>query len=186
LKKHAFMGEFSKWLMHDDQKELFDALFASVLCILFLGLSALLLWPLGKATMTFRLMKGYWLFCIVMYPTSVLIVRLQRMCRVDMESHFDAFVISGLIVSGFLQAGWSAFAALTVHTFITGAPIWVVVILYVVGFLSCYVAFTLVSTLYVGRVYRQTNLLLTVASFIIFSVWPTGGRAIYGWFFDLF
>jgi hypothetical protein len=105
---------------------------------------------------------------------------------VDIDSHFDAYIISGLAVSGFLQAGWSAFAALTIHNFTAGAPVWVVVVLYVVGFLSCYVAFTVVSTLYVGSLYRQTNVLLAFASFVIFSVWPAGGRAIYGWFFDLF
>ena len=180
------MGEFGKWLLHEDQKELFEVLFASMLCILFFALSALVLWPLGRATMTYRLMKGYWLFCIALYATSIAVVVVQRTFRVDIDSHFDAYIISGLAVSGFLQAGWSAFAALTIHNFTAGAPVWVVVVLYVVGFLSCYVAFTVVSTLYVGSLYRQTNVLLAFASFVIFSVWPAGGRAIYGWFFDLF
>jgi len=51
------MGEFSKWLMHEDQKELFDYLFAIVLNIVFLAIIALLLWPLGKATTAFRLRR---------------------------------------------------------------------------------------------------------------------------------
>lgn len=180
------MAEFGKWLMHEDQKEVFEALFAGVLCILFFALSALVLWPLGRATMTLRLMKGYWLFGIVLYATSIVVILIQRMFRLDIDSHVDAYIISGLAVSGFLQAGWSAFAALTIHGFTAGAPPWVVCILYVVGFLSCYVAFTVVSTLYVGSLYRQTNVLLAFASFVIFSVWPAGGRAIYGWFFELF
>ncbi|HEX9919726.1 MAG TPA: hypothetical protein VGA87_11195, partial [Pyrinomonadaceae bacterium] len=156
------------------------------LTILFLGLSALLLWPLDRAVMTFRLMKGYWLFGIVMYATSIVVVLLQRMFRVDIDSHFDAYVISGLAASGFLQAGWSAFAVLTVHSFIAGAPLRVVVIVYFIGLLSCYIAFTVVSTFYVGSIYRQTNFLLALVSFIIFSVWPASGRAVYGWFFNLF
>ena len=172
--------------MHDEQKEVFDALFTTVLMIVFLGLSALLLWPLGRASMTFRLMKGYWLFGIVLYATSVAVVLLQRMFRLDLDSHFDAYVISGLAVSGFLQAGWSAFAVLTIHSLTGGAPVRVAVILYVVGLLSSYVAFNIVSTFYVGSIYRSTNLLLAVASFIIFSVWPASGRAMYGWFFNLF
>ena len=180
------MGEFGKWLLHDDQREVFDALFASVLTFLFFGLSALVLWSLSRTTMTFQLLKGYWVFCIVMCLTVAATVRLQRMLRVDIDSHFDAYVISGLIVSGVLQAGWSAFAALTVHSFIAGAPLRVVAILYVVGFLSCYVVFNIVSMVYAGSIYRQTNLLLAVASFILFSVWPASGRAIYGWFFNLF
>jgi hypothetical protein len=172
--------------MHDDQKEVFQALFATLLIIIFLALSALLLWPLGRATMTLSLMKGYWLFCIVVYPAAVVAVLLQRMCGVDLESRFDAYVISGLIVSGFLQAGWSAFAALTIHNFIAGASIPVVVLLYVVGFVSCFVAFNIVSTFYMGSTYRLINVSLAFAGFIIFSVWPAGGRALYGWFFDLF
>lgn len=180
------MGEFNRWLMHDEQKEVFDALFASVLMIVFLGLSALLLWPLGRAAMTLRLMKGYWLFCIVMYTTSVAVVLLQRALRLDLDSHFDAYVISGLAVGGFLQVGWSAFAVLTVHGLTGGAPVPVAVIIYAVGLLSCYVAFNIVSAFYVGSIYRSTNLLLAVASFIIFSVWPASGRAMYGWFFNLF
>ena len=180
------MGEFNRWLMQDEQKEVFDALFTTVLMIVFLGLSALLLWPLGRAAMTFRLMKGYWLFGIVLYATSVAIVLLQRLFRLDLDSHFDAYVISSLAVSGFLQAGWSAFVALTVHDFTGGAPVRVAVILYVVGFLSCYVAFNIVSTFYVGTIYRSVNFLLAVASFIIFSVWPASGRALYGWFFIFF
>jgi hypothetical protein len=180
------MGEFGKWLLHDDQKEVFDALFASVLTLLFFGLSALVLWPLGRATLTFHLLKGYWVFCIVMCPTVAATVLLQRLFRVDMESHFDAYVISGLIVGGFLQAGWSAFAALAAHSFSAGASLPLVVILYVVGFLSCYVVFTIVSLVYSGSIYRQTNLLLAVAGYVIFSAWPASGRALYGWFFDLF
>lgn len=180
------MGEFGKWLMHEDQKEVFDSLFAGVLSILFLGLSALLLWPLGKALLTFRLMKGYWLFGILLYATAVAALLVRRMLRVDIDSHFDAYVISSLALGGFLQAGWSAFAALTVHSFSAGATLPVVVILYVVGFLSCYVVFALVSTLYAGSIYRQTNVVIAFAGFIIFSVWPAAARVIYGWFFDLF
>ncbi|HEX8722772.1 MAG TPA: hypothetical protein VF736_19295 [Pyrinomonadaceae bacterium] len=40
------MGEFSKWLLDEDRKELFDYLFAVALCAVFLALAALLLRPL--------------------------------------------------------------------------------------------------------------------------------------------
>ena len=49
------MGEFSKWLLHENQKELFDYLFAIVLNIIFLALTALLLWPLGRTTIALHL-----------------------------------------------------------------------------------------------------------------------------------
>jgi hypothetical protein len=56
------MGEFAKWLLHEDQKELFDYLFAIVLNIAFLVLTALLLWSMGRATMVLSLAKAYWIF----------------------------------------------------------------------------------------------------------------------------
>lgn len=40
------MVEISKWLTHDDQKDLFEVLFASTLNIIFLALIALLLWAI--------------------------------------------------------------------------------------------------------------------------------------------
>ena len=178
------MGEFAKWLLHEDQKELFDYLFANVLNIVFLALSVLLLWPLGKAMMAVSLAKGYWIFWTVMILTAVVLLQFQRIFRLDMYSHFDAYVISGLAVSGFLQVGWSAFAALVVRSFITGTPTWVAVILYVVGFLSCYVACVIVSAFYMGSIYRLVNTALAVVSFIVFSVWPEAANAIYGWFFQ--
>jgi hypothetical protein len=42
------MGEFSKWLLHEDQKEWFDYLFALALNVVFVAITALL-WPLGRA-----------------------------------------------------------------------------------------------------------------------------------------
>lgn len=180
------MGEFSKWLLHDDQKELFDLLFAVALNILFVALVALLLWPLGRASMAFRLAQGYGIFWLAMDALTVLLLLFRRIFRVDMYSHFDAYLISALAVSGFLQAGWSAFAALTVRDFAAGAPVWTAAALYVVGFLSCHVAFQIVAAYYSGSIYRYVNVLLAFVSFVVFSVWPAAARVLYGWFFDLF
>ena len=180
------MGEFSKWLIHEDQKELFDVLFALALTLVFLVVSALLLWPLGRVSMTWGLVKGYWIFCIVLYWTAVLMVLILRRFHLDLDSHFDACVLSSLVLSGFVLAGWSAFAALTVQSFAGGASGWGLAILYPVGFFSCYVAYIIVSALYPGSIYRMVNLFVAHIAFIMFSAWPTSGRAIYGWFFDLF
>lgn len=179
------MGEFSKWLLHDDQKELFDVLFATALNLVFLALVALLLWPMGRVWLAFSLAKGYLTFWGVIYLVNGVVIILRRIFRVDIDSHYDVYVISALVVSGFMQAGWSAFAAPTVQGFTGGAPMWMTCALYLVGFLSCYVAFTIVSAYYSGYIYRHVNLLLAVVSFIVFSVWPASGRAIYGWFFNL-
>ena len=95
-------------------------------------------------------------------------------------------MISGLAVSGFVQVGWSAFAAPIVHNFVAGAPVWMAIILYAVGVVSCYVACVIVAAFYMGAVYKFVNLILAIVSFIVFSVWPAAGTTIYGWFFDLF
>jgi hypothetical protein len=180
------MGEFSKWLLHEDQKELFDYLFAIVLNVVFLVLIALLLWPLGKAAMAFRFTKGYWYFWAILIVTSSLLVLAQRIFRMDLYSRSNAYVISALVVSGFIQVGWSAFAALVLSSSVAGAPIWMMIILYGIGVFSSYVASVVVSAFYLGTIYRMVNFTLAIISFIVFSIWPGAGAAIYGWFFDLF
>ncbi len=180
------MGQFANWLLHEEQKELFDYLFANVLNILFLVFTALLLWPLGQAMMAWRLTKGYWVFWIALILTSVVLLILQRVFRVDLYSRYDVYVISGLVLSGLLQAGWSAFAALVVHDFAAATRTWVDVVLYGAGLFSCYVACVIVSAFYMGGIYRMVNLPLAILSYIVFCVWPSAARALYGWFFDIF
>jgi hypothetical protein len=180
------MGQFSKWLLHEDQKELFDYLFAIVLNAVFIALTTLLLWPLGRASMALQLAKGYWMFWTAVIVTACMLVLAQRIFRMDLYSHYDAYVISGLAVSGFVQVGWSAFAAPLLRDFVIDAPVWMVIILYAVGVLSCYVACVIVGAFYMGGIYRLVNLGLVMVSFIVFSVWPAAGGTIYGWFFDFF
>ena len=180
------MGEFAKWLLHEDQKELFDYLFALVLNAVFLALTALLLWPLGRTTMTLHLAKGYWIFWSAVIVTASVLVLFQRLFRMDLDSHFDAYVISGLAVSAFVQVGWSAFVAPIVQSAVAGTPVWLMVTLYAIGVISCYVASVIVGAFYMGSLYRMVNPILAIISFILFSVWPTAGGLIYGWFFDLF
>jgi hypothetical protein len=179
------MGQFSKWLLHEDQKEFFDYLFALVLNAVFLALIVLALWPLGKAAMALQLAKGYWIFWTAVILTACVLVLAQRIFRMDLYSHFDAYVITGLVVSGFCQAGWSAYVAPIIHNFVAGAPVWMVIILYVVGVVSCWVASVIVAAFYMGGIYRMVNMILAIVSFIVFSVWPAAGTTIYGWFFDL-
>ena len=180
------MGEFSKWLLHEDQKEFFDYLFALVLNIVFVALTALLLWPLGRPILAWRLAKGYWIFWTVLIVTSALMVLAQRLFRMDLYERFNAYVISGLVVSGFIQLGWSAFVAPLVRSSVADSSVWVAIVLYGVGVISCYVASVIVGAYYMGGLYRMVNSALAIVSFILFSVWPRAGLTIYGWFFDLF
>lgn len=180
------MGEFSKWLLHEDQKEFFDYLFALVLNIVFVGLVALLLWPFGRAMFAWRLAKGFWMFWTVLIVTSAVMVLAQRIFRMDLYSRFDAYLISGLVVSGFLQIGWSAWVAPVVRNSAAETATWMAIVLYGAGLVSCYVASVVVGVYYTGSLYRLANSGVAILSFIVFSLWPAAGIAIYGWFFDLF
>jgi hypothetical protein len=183
MKSH---GAISKWLMHDDRKVLFEIIVASGMNVVFLLLVGLLLWPLGKPRLAFHLAQGYGILWIVTCAASLSVNRIQAFFGVNIYDHADAYVNSNLAVSCFLQAGWSAFAALTVQSFVSGASSPIMLSLYLVGSLSCVIAFFAVSSFYQGHVYKLFSLPLALISFIVFSVWPASGRVIYGWFFDLF
>ncbi len=166
--------------------ELFGFVAGAVLNLIFLALAALLLWPLGRALLALRLAKGFYILWVVTIITALLLDKIQLLFRVDADTHIDAYVISNLAHSVFMLAGWSAFAALAVRAFTADAPVWMDVILYVVGFLSSHLAFIVLSAIYTGRTYRGVNLCAAWASFILFAVLPGAGRAVYGWFFDIF
>lgn len=180
------MAEMIRWLMHDEQKELYGIVFSIVLNIAFLALVALVLWPLGEATMGLRLAKGYLLFWMIVSLATALLYLIHRLFRVNIYDHADAYVNSNLAVSCFLQAGWSAFAALVAGSLAAGTSVWLVLVLYLAGLLSCFVALNIVSAFYHGQIYRFINLPLALVSFIMFSVWPILARGTYGRFFDLF
>ena len=180
------MREIEKWLLHENQKDLFEILIALVLSILFLALIALLFWPLSLLRLAWGLARGYGVLWLVIFGTTPLVNRFHHLFRMDLYDRSDSYVISNLVVSCFLQVGWSAFAALTVHGFVEGMPVWVLVVLYLVGVLSCLVAFFAVSSFYQGTIYKFVSLPLALAGFLVFGVWPASGRAIYGWFFRLF
>ncbi len=180
------MGVFEKWLLHEDQKDLFEVLVAVGLNLIFLAFISLLLWPPGRPLLALRLAKGYVILWGVIFVASAVGYRIQQFFGVNIYDHPDAYVNSNLAVSGFVQAGWSAFAALTVQSFVAGAPFWLVLVLYLVGSLSCLVAFFALAWFYQGHIYKLICLPLGLVSFIMFSVWPAGGRLMYGWFFNLF
>ena len=172
--------------MHDDQKELFEILVAGAGNVAFLALLILLLWPLGRSLLALSLAQGYVVLWVLTFLSILLVSRIQGYFRLTIYDRSNAYVISNLAVSCFMQVGWSAFAALTVHSFVQGAPAWIVVILVLVGGLSCLIAFFAVSSFFQGHIYKLVSLPLALISFSVFSIWPAGARVIYGWFFELF
>ena len=180
------MGEFSKWLLHEDRKELFDYLFAIALNAVFLALVALLLWPLGRAATAVTLFKGYWACWTMLIIAAALLGLVHHLSRVDLYSHPDAYVYSNLAVSGLIQTGWSAFAALTVRGSAEGAPLWSAVVLYFVGLLSCWVTLNIIAAWFTGSIYRMANFFVAVGAYALFCGWPAAARSLFGWFFDFY
>jgi hypothetical protein len=169
-----------------NSKTLWELIFAGGSTLLFLGLSALLLWPLGKAALAFEFAKGYALFWVILSFASWLLGLGQRMCRVESDPPSSTFVFTNLGLSAFLQAGWSAFAVLAVGSFLAGASTWLIAGLHLTGFLSSLFASFLVGAFYQGTLYKFVNGPLALISYIVYAIWPALGRAIYGWFFALF
>lgn len=180
------MGELVKWLMREEQKELFEFLFACVQHLVFVALAALVLWPLGDAWLALRFAKGGLILWVVLFVTYVALAFVQRKLDLSLYSHADAYVVSAAAVGAFVQTGWSAFSALAVREYVSVATLWHAAALYFVGLLSCYVAFNVVSAFYTGHVYKLINLPLALVSYALFCVWPAAAGAAYGWFFRRF
>ena len=154
--------------------------------LLYVALVALLLWPMGRAVLAFSLAKGYGVFWAVLWISVMLLSTAENILRIDPETHYRSYVSVNLLVSAFLVAGWSAFAALTVHSSVDDAPVWAASVLYVIGFLSSYISFAVSTAFYSGSVYKVVNLPLALVSYLGFAVWPSLARAVYGWLFALF
>jgi hypothetical protein len=180
------MREITTWLLHDDQKDLFEIVTAILLNVLFLALIALLLWIFGRAVMALHLAQGYGILWLATLLTAVLFGRIQSYFRVNLYDHSNVYLASNLFASILLQAGWAAFAALTVRSFVNDAAGWMIVVLHLIGTLSCIIAYFTVSSFYQGHFYRFVSFPLALVSFLVFSIWPASGRLLYGWFFDLF
>ncbi|HEV2842016.1 MAG TPA: hypothetical protein VGW39_11870 [Chthoniobacterales bacterium] len=169
-----------------DNKTLWELILAGGSTLLFLGLSALFLWPFGKAALAIHLAKGYVVFWIVLSFASWVLGLVHRMFRFESDPPSSPYVFTNLGLSAFLQVGWSAFAVLAVSGFLGGSSIWLAVGLHLAGFLSSLVASVMVGAFYQGTLYKFVNGPLALVSYIVFAVWPALGRAIYGWFLDLF
>jgi hypothetical protein len=180
------MKEISAWLLHDDQKDLFEIVTAISLNVIFLALAALILWIFDREIMALRLARGYGVLWLAAFVTAILLGQVQRYLRVNLYDRSNVYLVSNLVTSIILQAGWAAFAALTLGSFVDGVSGWMIVVLYLIGAFSCIIAFYAVSSFYQGHFYRLISLPLALISFIVFSVWPASGDLLYGWFFDLF
>jgi hypothetical protein len=166
--------------------EAWQVIVAVALCLLFPALVALALWPAGMAGAGLRLLKGFGVFWLVALVVYLVVAFVQRRLRVDLYSHPDAFVVSNILVSGILMAGWTAFAAVAARDAAAGAGMLLAAGLYLAGFLSGVVACQVLGSFYSGHVYKFACLILACVCFPAFAAWPSAARALFGWFFERF
>ena len=154
--------------------------------LVLLALIMLLLWPLGELPLAFTVAKGFGLFYVVVWVIFLASFAVQRIFRIDDDTHFDAYLLLNLAAGALPLVGWTAFAALAVRGAIAGEPLWLAAILWTVGLFTCHMAYGVVSTYYSGSFYKGINLPLAAAGFLVFAVWPAAARFLFGWFFGLF
>lgn len=162
-----------------------DLLVAVALQVAFVLLSALVLWPFGKAVLAWQVAKGFSLFFLVVVAVVLLAALLQKLFRIEDDPPSSPFVISNLLLSACVQVGWSAFAALAIAGQAAGATMFALIVLHLVGFLSTMIAKTTTDVFFKGNLYAAVNALLTMIAYIVFAIWPVAARAAYGWFFAL-
>lgn len=173
-------------MKQDPNKAKLELLFATGASVLFLALSALLLWPVDRAPLAWHLFKGYCLFLILLSTTFWVMQLSVRVFRVETNPSDKRYLVTSLALGAFLQVGWAAFAALAVNHFIAGSPTWLVVALWIIGFVSTYVALVWAGLFYQGEIYKFVNGPLGIVSYVVFAMWPFVGHMLFGWFLKLF
>ncbi len=98
----------------DDRREATEVLITLGLNVLFLALTALVFWPLDKVVLALLWAKGYAVYWLAVVVSMLLLTLLERLFRVDINTHYKVYVGLNLVVSAVLVAGWSAFGALAV------------------------------------------------------------------------
>lgn len=173
-------------MKQDPNKAKLDLLFATGASVLFLALTALLLWPVHRASLAWHLFKGYCLFVIVLAGTFWVMQLFLRVLRIESNLSDKRYVGTSLALGAFLQLGWAAFAALAVDHFLPGSPTWLVVALWMIGFISTYVALLWAGLFYPAELYKFVNGPIGIVSYVVFAMWPFVGHMLFGWFFKVF
>lgn len=178
------MGKLIDWLLDENQEDLWNFLVALALNGVFLGVSALLLWPLDRLSLFASLAKGLGFLLLATISLAFLLGVFQRVLRLNLYQRSGAYIASTLLTSSYLLAGWAAFSRLTIDGSLAGATFWPDAALYLSGLLACLGGYYLVSAFFSGQIYQLLGLPFILASYLVFSVWPASARFLFGWLID--
>ena len=146
-----------------------------------LVVAAVLLPPLGRGPLLWEIIRAFMVLWGVLLMATMVVQRLQAALRVEDDPPSDAYVLSNLAVGVTLLVFWGGYTALLIRDSAGGARWWVAGILYVVGVLASHAAFSVVSGIYGGTLYRRVNVVVALAAFVFFAAWPAAARALFGW-----
>lgn len=146
-----------------------------------LVMMAVLLLPLRRWGVLWEFTRAFAVLWGVLLLSAGLMYWLHRWLRVEDDPPSDAYVLSNLALGAALLVAWGGYSALLVRGSSAGAPWWVGVGVHVAGVLAAHAAFSAVSAIYAGTIYRRVNLVVAMAAFAIFAVWPATARALFGW-----
>ena len=133
-----------------------------------------------------RLLAGYWLLWGVLGVLTAVTAVIIRRFRVETDVPSTTYLVANLAAGAAVSACWAAFAALLMNAAAADAPAWAAAILHMVGLLSSWIAFTVVSAVYSGTLYRYLNLVIAMAGYALFAAWPAAVRFAFDWLPRLF
>lgn len=166
-------------------EELLDFSIIAGINLLFLGLIALALWPLGWLALVGQLAWGFLGLWILLFLSATLLGWVERWLRINMYDRYNLYFLLNLLTSLWLILGWSSIAAQLVSHAAATESGWRVAILMGVGLLSSYVGSLVVTLIFRGTLYQLASMPAALLGYILFSLWPASGQFMYGWFFDL-
>lgn len=149
--------------------------------VIVLVVIAVMLLPLGRWALLWELVRAFCVLWGVLLLASALMAFVQHGLRVVDDPPSDAFVLSNMAVGVALLIVWGGYTALLVRDSAVGVPVWTGVLVHVAGVLAAHAAFSAVSSIYVGSIYRTLNAPVALAAFAVFAAWPPLARALFGW-----
>ena len=165
------MGVFTKWLLHENQKDLFEVLFAIGLTLVFLLVTTVIFLSLGKPSFVLQIGRGYLLLWGLLLFVVGVTNRVHDYFKINIYDHANVFLVSNLLASCGLQIAWAIFVALSVHRFCSTASLLVTIVINGMALLSSLVRFYVVSAFYQGHLYRFVSLPLALLTFGATSGW---------------
>jgi hypothetical protein len=162
--------------MSEDRQDLvWDLIGMVAATAVFTLLSGPLLWLAGRMAFLAPLARGGAVLLIGVLASGVLVGALERAFGLDIHRRAKAYVGLNLLAGGALTVWWSIHAARLAGVAASAATPWQSTAVHVAGLLSVPVAATVVSVVYRGTVYRLTNLLLGLGTYLALAAWRLVG-----------